>query len=306
MAGTKLGDAYVEISSDAKKLDRGLATAKSKVASWTDSVRGFMERIGQRLFDGLITGVRTVVDRMGAAIVASSDLAEAVNKTTVVFGSGTAEMLRWADTANTTLGMTRRQALDAAAGFGALFIQMGSTRAEAADMSQTLVELASDLSSLYNTSMDEALIKIKAGMAGETEPLRAVNIFLNEQVVQQRAVQAATRDRAVQHGRDHERIERRHRGRFGRRHHAAVDAAEQHHRHHQRRQRAPGQRQEFAHRYRRFHREVAPVREPAVQQHHHQRHHQARNHAGRICALEAHRCISRRDWPKVWKWIICM
>lgn len=129
-----------------------------------------------------------MIDKMGEAVVASSNLAESINKTGVVFRSQADEMMAWAEGSATALGMSKRQALDASSGFGALFTTMGQGRPVAAEMSQTLVQLASDLSSIYNIPMDQALEKIRAGLAGEIEPLRSVNIFLNDNLVKNKAV----------------------------------------------------------------------------------------------------------------------
>lgn len=185
----KLGDAVVYISGDDKKLDASFANARNKTTAFGSVIQGILQGVGQRLFDGIVRGAGFLIDKMGEAVVASSNLNEAINKTSVVFGSSADEMLAWAETSATALGQSRRQALDAAAGFGALFIQMGNTRPAAAEMSQGLVQLASDLSSIYNIPMDQALEKIRAGLAGETEPLRAVNIFLSDQVVRLKAVE---------------------------------------------------------------------------------------------------------------------
>jgi len=197
VAGTKVGDAYVEISSDDKKLTRGLADAKSRIVTWVDSVRGFMERIGQRLFDGLLIGLRRTVSAVGESIQAASDLGEAISKAGVVFGQSAGEVIAWSKTLDDAFGQSQQGALEAAGGFGNMFTAMGFSRKEAAEMSKTMVELASDLASFNNSDPEIGLEKIRAGLVGETEPLRVWGVVLNETVVAAKALEmglAATKN----------------------------------------------------------------------------------------------------------------
>lgn len=186
---TKLGDAVVEISADNKKLDRGLNDARKRVFDFGDSIRGFMERIGHRLFDGLTNGLRSAVAVIGDSIQASSNLQESINKAGVVFGQSANDVVVWARTLDNSFGQSQQQALEAAGGFGNLFTAMGLARDEAANMSIDLVELASDLASFNNIDPALALEKLRAGLIGETEPLRSVGVLLNETVVAAKAME---------------------------------------------------------------------------------------------------------------------
>ena len=59
-----------------------------------------------------------------------------------------------------------------------------------AEMSQALVELSGDLASFNNVDPTIALEKLRAGLAGEAEPLRQFGVFLSEAAVQQEAYQS--------------------------------------------------------------------------------------------------------------------
>ena len=56
--------------------------------------------------------------------------------------------------------------------FQTLITGMGDTAERAAVMSQQLTQLGYDISSFYNISVDDAMLKLQSGMAGELEPLR--------------------------------------------------------------------------------------------------------------------------------------
>ncbi len=64
---------------------------------------------------------------------------------------------------------------------------MGVAKDSALDMSQGLVQLAEDMASFYNISSDEAFNKLKSGLTGEAEPLKALGILVDENTVKQYA-----------------------------------------------------------------------------------------------------------------------
>ena len=57
---------------------------------------------------------------------------------------------------------------------------MGFTEAATLGMSTQMVELAADMSSAKNVPLAEALDKIRAGLIGESEPLRTMGVLLSE------------------------------------------------------------------------------------------------------------------------------
>jgi hypothetical protein len=61
-------------------------------------------------------------------------------------------------------------------------------------MSKNLVALASDLASFNNLDPTDVLEKLRAGLAGEAEPLRSVGVFLNEAKVKAKAMELGLAD----------------------------------------------------------------------------------------------------------------
>jgi hypothetical protein len=111
---------------------------------------------------------------------AAADLGEQINKTNVVFGASAPEVQAWSKTTATSIGLSRRAALEAAGTFGNMLVPMGLARDEAAKMSQRMVDLAGDMASFNNASPEATLDALRAGLAGETEPLRQFGVFLND------------------------------------------------------------------------------------------------------------------------------
>jgi hypothetical protein len=135
---------------------------------------------------GLLAGSAVAAVGLSKLATAASDYGEAVNKATVILGGESVKQLEdFAGAASKTAGVSKTAALDAAAGFGALGKQAGLTGDPLAKFSTDLVQLAGDLASFNNTTVDESLQALKSGLQGETEPLKRFNIFLNDAALKQ-------------------------------------------------------------------------------------------------------------------------
>lgn len=130
---------------------------------------------------GLLTkGVGALTDQVFASIDAASNLNEAMTKSEAVFGDSAKEIDAWAETASGAFGQSKRQALEAAGTFGNLIQAFGIGRDKAAEMSKSMTELASDLASFNNTSVEDAILALRSGLSGETEPLKRYGVAINE------------------------------------------------------------------------------------------------------------------------------
>jgi len=125
----------------------------------------------------------------GDSVAAASDLAESQNKTKIVFGQASAAVLKFGENAADSLGMSENAAISAAAGFGSFFDAANLSEKASADMSTELVGLSSDLASFSNLDPTDVLAKLRSGLAGEAEPLRALGVFLSEAAVKSKAMQ---------------------------------------------------------------------------------------------------------------------
>ncbi len=62
---------------------------------------------------------------------------------------------------------------------------MGLAEKQALTMSKGITLLANDMASFYNLDTDEAFNKLRAGITGETEPLKALGILVDENTIKQ-------------------------------------------------------------------------------------------------------------------------
>lgn len=128
------------------------------------------------------------IDQLKDAIGAASDLNESVSKAQVIFGTGSAALNKWADTAAAGFGQSKQQAIEAAATFGNFFEAMGIGQPKAQDMSTTIVKLAGDLASFNNADPAQVLEDLRSGLAGQVEPLRKYGVDLSDVTLKQEAL----------------------------------------------------------------------------------------------------------------------
>lgn len=146
-----------------------------------------LRTVDQALTNGLVTFAKYGAAAAAAGAIigkkfidAASSLEESQSKVGVVFGQSAGEVRNFAETAAKSLGISKQAALEAAGTYGNLFQAFGVGRDQAANMSTTLVQLASDLASFNNTSVEDALQALRSGLSGETEPLKRFGVALND------------------------------------------------------------------------------------------------------------------------------
>lgn len=157
-----------------KKLDGAKLRALGEEFSKTGKK---MQSIGK----GMTTYVTApVAAGFAGAIKAASDFNENVNKVEVAFGKSKSAVMNWAKTATTEFGLSKNEALEAAALFGDMGTSMGLSKSAAADMSTSLAGLAGDLASFKNISVDEAMTALKGVFTGETESLKNLGVVMTQ------------------------------------------------------------------------------------------------------------------------------
>jgi hypothetical protein len=137
---------------------------------------------------GVAFGAQEVVRFVHTSIQAAADLGETISKVGVVFGNTAGDIEAWADTAATRMGQSKQQALDAASTFAIFGKSAGLSGDDLAGFSTGLTELASDLSSFSNTTPEQAIQAIGAALRGETEPIRAYGVLLDDASMRQEAL----------------------------------------------------------------------------------------------------------------------
>lgn len=181
----------VKISFDAdySELKKGVKGAQQEVQSFGDKVGEFGKKAAAAFAVAAVAAGAMAVKIGKEAITAASDLAETVSKVGVLFGDSAKEVEAFAETAAMSLGQSKQQALNAAATFATFGKAAGLAGQDLANFSTDFVTLASDLASFNNTSPEQAINAIGAALRGESEPLRAYGVLLDDASLRQAALE---------------------------------------------------------------------------------------------------------------------
>lgn len=109
----------------------------------------------------------------------ASDLQEVQNVVDTTFGAGAEQIYSWSEAAAESFGMSSLQAQNFNGTLGAMLKSMGLTDDAVLKMSTDMVGLSGDMASFYNLDVETAFEKIRAGISGETEPLKQLGINMS-------------------------------------------------------------------------------------------------------------------------------
>lgn len=140
-----------------------------------------IRNLASSLSSALGIGLSTValVNFTKSSLELGSDLAEVQNVVDVTFGNMAEDINEFASTAITQLGLSETSAKQYASTMGAMLKSMGLSTNQALEMSKAITSLSADMASFYNLDNDTAFEKIRAGISGETEPLKALGINMS-------------------------------------------------------------------------------------------------------------------------------
>jgi hypothetical protein len=133
-------------------------------------------------------GIAAIAKGLQSTVLAASNLSESIAKSNTVFGKNAQQIQDWSETTARALGVSQQAALEAAGTYGNLFRAFGINEQESAKMSQALVTLAADLASFNNVPIEDALLALRSGLSGETEPLKRFGIAINDARLKEQAL----------------------------------------------------------------------------------------------------------------------
>lgn len=179
----------LKILGNVDSLNKSLKQAQDAVNGAGMSIERSFDQVKRAVTIASAAAVGFAVAYGKQAVSAASDLAETIAKTGEIFGNSRAELERWAESAATAFGQSKRQALDAAANFAIFGKAAGLAGEDLIGFSTDFVELASDLASFNNTSPEQAITAIGAALRGEAEPIRQYGVLINEAALRQAALE---------------------------------------------------------------------------------------------------------------------
>ena len=170
---------------DTKSYDSALKNAAKKTSETALNIGAAMTRAGAAMTAGLTLPI------VGAGIAATKmavDLQESQNAVNVVFGESAEIISQYGDTVAQTAGLSQAEFNQLSAVTGAFLKNVGFDAAEAANETIKLTERASDMASIFNTDVSQALNAIQSGLKGEFNPLEQFGVKLNAAAIEARAL----------------------------------------------------------------------------------------------------------------------
>lgn len=138
---------------------------------------------GQFIANMAVNGINSIIDGITGSIDESiglaSDLVETQNVVDVTFEDSASTINKWAQEALNAYGITETKAKQYSSTLGAMLKSMGIADDQVLQMSMDMAGLAADMASFYNLDHDTAFEKIRSGISGETEPLKALGINMS-------------------------------------------------------------------------------------------------------------------------------
>lgn len=168
-------DGSVRIKADLNhsNFDRGLSYMTKQVNTFGSTLK----KIGGMV--AIAFGTAALVNFAKESIKLASDIQEVQNVIDVTFGNGAAQIEEFAQTAAEAYGLSELAAKQYTGTMGAMLKSSGLSTSAAQEMSMALTGLAGDIASFYNLDTDTAFEKIRAGISGETEPLKQLGINMS-------------------------------------------------------------------------------------------------------------------------------
>ena len=181
----KSGIASLKIQLDSFSKSNGMSNFNKQIKQTS----GIGEAIKKTInFSAIYLGAKQALNTLKDMTNASVDYAETVNLFNVSFGKGLEglneyyeQALDFQERLEEKLGVNIEESMRYQALFNSMSKSMGLSANYAYTLSENMTKLGYDLASLYNIDTESAMTKLRAGLAGQTEPLRELGLDITEQ-----------------------------------------------------------------------------------------------------------------------------
>jgi len=175
-----IGALVVRIEANLKDFQKGVNQVTKKTEGFSKTVK----KIG-----GVIAGafaVKAIVSFGKTMITAASDATEMQSKFNTVFGEMSKTTEDWAKDFQKSVGGSRIEIKSMLADSADLLAGFGATEEQAFDLSTRMHSLGTDIASFSNIQggAEEAVTRLRKGLMGETENLKALGIVINQTMLQ--------------------------------------------------------------------------------------------------------------------------
>jgi len=184
----------LNLLADVAKFGQGLQTAEKDTKDFSNKIGDYSKKMA-KAFAVAAAAAGVMVAKFGIdGVKAASDLNEEVSKAEVIFGDVSDEIKAFSKTADQALGLSQKEALNAASTFATFGKASGLTGKDLSKFSKSATVLASDLGSFYNTKAEDAINAIGAALRGEAEPIRKYGVLLDDATLKAKAMEMGLYD----------------------------------------------------------------------------------------------------------------
>lgn len=173
MSAIRAGRAFVELFVEKSELFSGLRAAEERVRLYVRNVGLALTAAGGTVTAGFV-----------AALGQASKRAESLNAFQQVFRGANDEAERLAETLATRVGRSTTSVAAAMTPIGAMVRGLGLAADEAAKFAQAATQAALDISSFYNTSTEDAFVRIRSALSGSSEAVDQFGVNLRAQALE--------------------------------------------------------------------------------------------------------------------------
>jgi hypothetical protein len=179
----KVGELYAVLGLDTKGFDSKLNKAEGDFSKAGDKMTRVTEKLNST-GKKMSMYVTAPIAAAGAAMVKMSmDAVESENLFSVSMGKMEKQGRQFSEEFGRSLGLNDYNIRKMMGTFNVMLNSMGMTEKQAYSMSEGFTKLAYDMASFYNLPIEEAFIKLQAGISGEVEPLKRLGILVNENTI---------------------------------------------------------------------------------------------------------------------------
>jgi methyl-accepting chemotaxis protein len=182
------------VTADTRNAQKGLENLQKGFLKNEETLRN-IRNVSAVAFAGVTAGIIATTKK-------ASDLGESINAVSVVFGDGADAIVEFGKSAADAVGLSARAFNELSTETGTLLKATGKPIEEVADQTIELTKRASDLASVFNKDVDQAMSAINQAIRGETEAIRQFGSDVTDASLQQFAlaegIQTAVKDMTQQ------------------------------------------------------------------------------------------------------------
>lgn len=171
------GSVFFRIKSDATE-------AKQDVDKLSGSVKNLSNLMSLFKVSAFTAAIRSLGKTVGGFVKQESEFIQTQNLFNKIMGDSIDKATEFRDRMQSELGFDPQQIMGSMSAFQRLSETFGISSDRAYKMSLNLTQLAADMTA-YGYSFEDAMQKLKSGLAGEIEPMRAIGVALDRATIQQ-------------------------------------------------------------------------------------------------------------------------